>query len=188
MTWGPSGQLKVPHATAPYMHGPKLWFKTQAVYVSGAKDKFGDARSTWDDIRDMTPEQFVKGVERTFRESVLGDGPVLTEASAQIKVYPFKHPHTSWKDPSRVSLKVRKGDMSPADFKAALKQAGIELHPEFPKIITGGVYEIAVVSKKDWEAHGQKVQASAKATPKVEPKKEPMSLEGMKLRRAPGAR
>ena len=66
-TWGPSGQLKVPHATAPYMHGPKLWFKTQAVYVSGAKDKFNAARSTWDDIRDMTPEQFVARVEKTWK-------------------------------------------------------------------------------------------------------------------------
>jgi len=108
--------------------------------------------------------------------------PHLDESSAQIKVYPFEHPHTKWKDPDRVTLKVRKGDMSPADFKATLKHAGIELHPEFPKIITGGVYEIAVVRKKDWEAHGKKIQAGMKAAPKAPPKKkEPMSLEGMKL-------
>lgn len=63
-TWGPSGQLKTPHATAPYMRGPKVWFKAQAVYYSGADDRFNDARSLHVDIRDITPEQFVKHVER----------------------------------------------------------------------------------------------------------------------------
>lgn len=66
-TLGPSGRLKVPQAIAPYMRGPKLWFKTQAVYYSGKDDRFNDARSIHVDIRDITPEQFLAQVERWHR-------------------------------------------------------------------------------------------------------------------------
>jgi predicted AlkP superfamily phosphohydrolase/phosphomutase len=65
-TYGASGTLKVPHATSRYMD-TKLWFKTQAVYVSGVHGKLNDAYSTWLDIRDMTPEQFLNHIETHHR-------------------------------------------------------------------------------------------------------------------------
>jgi len=65
-TYGPSGTLKVPHATSRYMD-VKLWFKTQAVYVGSRHDKLNDARSMWVDIRDLTPEQFLHDVETHHR-------------------------------------------------------------------------------------------------------------------------
>lgn len=58
--WTVQRNLKVPHATSP-KGDLKFWFKTQAVYVSAGKGTaLGDASSTWADIRDMSPEAFVK--------------------------------------------------------------------------------------------------------------------------------
>lgn len=56
--------MKVPHATSP--DGTlRLWFKPQAVYFTrGNYHDLGSARSLWiEDIRRMTPEQFVSEVE-----------------------------------------------------------------------------------------------------------------------------
>ena len=89
-----------------------------------------------------------------------------SQETVKIKVYPFKHPHTGWKDSSRIALKVPKESMSTTEFAAQLKQMHIPLHPEFPKVSTGGVYRIAIVSKADWKGHeGQKVTAKPKAAP-----------------------
>ena len=64
--WKVSGKtLKIPHATSP--EGTlRLWFKPQAIYYTkGTDHSMKDARSIHsDDIRKMSPEQFVKQVER----------------------------------------------------------------------------------------------------------------------------
>lgn len=66
--WDVKPHLKVPHATAP--DGElRLWFKSQAVYYSwGNKHTLGDARSLHTDIRDVTPEEFVKEADRLGRK------------------------------------------------------------------------------------------------------------------------
>lgn len=64
--WELKRRLKIPHATESTMDPMRLWFKKQAVwytYGHGHKD-FKEARSLHVDIRDMTPEQFMKYVER----------------------------------------------------------------------------------------------------------------------------
>lgn len=48
--------LKVPHVTR--RDGLRFWFKPQAVWKSNGTS-LNEARSTHDDIRDFTPEEFV---------------------------------------------------------------------------------------------------------------------------------
>jgi hypothetical protein len=54
--------LKVPHATAD--DGRRVWFKSQAVYLGHENGGLGDARSLHVDIREETPESFLKTVGR----------------------------------------------------------------------------------------------------------------------------
>lgn len=59
-----SKTLKIPYATSP--DGTlRLWFKTQAIYYTqGTDHTMGAARSIHsDDIRKMSPEQFMKQLE-----------------------------------------------------------------------------------------------------------------------------
>ena len=55
--WGPSGTLKVPHATDPSGR-LRLWFKAQSVYYAINSRNLGDARSLWTDLRSTTGEDF----------------------------------------------------------------------------------------------------------------------------------
>lgn len=60
--WKLVDHLKIPHATSP--DGDyRLWFKTQAVYMSKGRHRLGDARSTWIDIRDVSPDEFMLEIE-----------------------------------------------------------------------------------------------------------------------------
>ena len=64
--------MKVPHATSPDGR-IRLWFKTQAVYVTEAPKghhELGDARSSWVDIRSMSPAEFIKDIEDSARKPV----------------------------------------------------------------------------------------------------------------------
>jgi len=66
--WDVKPNLKVAHATSPDK-STRLWFKAQAVYHEpggrGVRWNFGAAHSMWlDDLRTMTPEQFMRAVER----------------------------------------------------------------------------------------------------------------------------
>lgn len=68
-----SPTLKIPHATD--RNGEvRLWFKTQAVYMSIVKGRGGShtmdgARSIHVDIRDLTPEQFMSKVDQWSKQS-----------------------------------------------------------------------------------------------------------------------
>lgn len=107
--------------------------------------------------------------------------PSLTEAggSPSIEEKPFVHPNTGWKDTSRVALKVPKSAMGSKEYAAWIKDMGLDLHPEFPNIIAGGAYQIAIVSREDWEkakktgkaaqapAPGAAVEKPAVALPKL---------------------
>lgn len=67
-----SPSLKIPHATN--RDGTvRLWFKTQAVYMSltspGLTHTMDNARSIHADIRDMTPEQFMSYVEKWSKQA-----------------------------------------------------------------------------------------------------------------------
>ena len=66
--WAVKPHLKVPHATSP--DGElRLWFKAQAVYYSwGNSHSLNGARSLHTDIRDVTPEEFVKEADRLGRK------------------------------------------------------------------------------------------------------------------------
>lgn len=57
-TRGPSGPLKVPHATAPNYERTRVWFKAQAVYIGHGITDMGSARSLWVDIRGMPTSEF----------------------------------------------------------------------------------------------------------------------------------
>jgi len=62
--WRVNRDLKVPWAETP--EGKyRLWFKAQAIWIgSGGKgSKLSDARSTWIDPREVTPESFMKEVK-----------------------------------------------------------------------------------------------------------------------------
>lgn len=62
-----SKTLKIPYATSP--DGTiRLWFKAQAIYYTqGTDHNMGAARSIHsEDIRKMSPEHFMKQVERWF--------------------------------------------------------------------------------------------------------------------------
>lgn len=62
--WKMSGPLKVPHATSP-CNRLRLWFKPQAIWYDYDHDprfashNLGAARSTHDDVRSMSPADFV---------------------------------------------------------------------------------------------------------------------------------
>jgi hypothetical protein len=64
--WKMSGPLKVPHATSP-CGKLRLWFKSQAIWYDYDSDprttiggrSLGTARSTHDDVRSMSPADFV---------------------------------------------------------------------------------------------------------------------------------
>lgn len=55
--------LKVPHITSPDGN-TRLWFKPQAVYYTVGKHDLGSARSLHIDIRDSSPEQIMKSLQR----------------------------------------------------------------------------------------------------------------------------
>jgi hypothetical protein len=62
--------MKIPHATSPDGR-VRLWFKAQSVYVSeGPYHEFKGARSSWVDIRSMSPAEFVADVEGSARKPV----------------------------------------------------------------------------------------------------------------------
>jgi hypothetical protein len=62
--WDVKKNLKVPHATSPDGR-VRLWFKTQAVYfTNGTHHELGNARSLFADTRAMTPEQFLRDVQK----------------------------------------------------------------------------------------------------------------------------
>lgn len=58
-----SPTLKVPHVTSPDV-GTRLWFKPQAVYFTTGKHDLGSARSLHIDIRDVSPEEVMKTLQR----------------------------------------------------------------------------------------------------------------------------
>ena len=63
--WKLDTSLKIPHATSPD-NRTRVWFKAQAVYVhhdDRGRFDFKSARSTWLDIRAITPAQFAKDVQ-----------------------------------------------------------------------------------------------------------------------------
>lgn len=66
--WKLDTSLKIPHATSPD-HRTRVWFKAQAVYVDrdmegyGGRFNFKSARSSWLDIRAISPAQFAKDVQ-----------------------------------------------------------------------------------------------------------------------------
>lgn len=55
--WGPSGTLKVPHATDPSGR-LRLWFKAQSVYYALGTRNLNDARSLWIDLRAISGDAF----------------------------------------------------------------------------------------------------------------------------------
>ena len=69
--WEVKDNLKVPWAKDPDKD-IQIWFKAQAIYGVGGLDggrqkaNFGAARSMHTDIRESTPEEFVKDVKRWF--------------------------------------------------------------------------------------------------------------------------
>lgn len=69
--WMVKDTLKVPWAEEP--DGDlRLWFKPQAVWVGGRA--LNTARSTWMDIREYTPEQFLSELRKTLKQMGFTEG------------------------------------------------------------------------------------------------------------------
>lgn len=71
--WTVKENLKIPWAKDPD-NDVQIWFKAQAVYGVGGLDggrqkaNFGAARSLHTDIREVSPQEFVKDVMRHFND------------------------------------------------------------------------------------------------------------------------
>lgn len=67
--WTVQTNLKIPHATNP-SGDLRLWFKGQSIHYSIGADlkNFRSARSTFVDVRAMSPAEFVKDVEASARK------------------------------------------------------------------------------------------------------------------------
>ena len=61
--WTVKAGLKIPHATSP--NGKlRVWFKTNATYLSNDTHTFANARSLWCDRRDLPVANLIADCER----------------------------------------------------------------------------------------------------------------------------
>ncbi len=66
--WNIKEGLKIPWAESPWNDGTRLWFRKQAIYIGKGRSP-ADAWSSHVDVRTVTPEQFMKGVEKRVNEN-----------------------------------------------------------------------------------------------------------------------
>lgn len=78
-------------------------------------------------------------------------GPTEPEKPGPVKitVYPYKDPKTGEVMPELVALKVPRGKVTAREFAARLKEIGLGLSAEHPRIITGNQAHIAIASKAE---------------------------------------